>query len=151
LGQDQAGRARDHAWDVDNEEAPVGANEDLVREGYAAFSAGDMDKLGALYTDDFVHSVGGNSQLTGDYKGIPAAMGYYGKLFELSGGTFNVDLKSVTEQGDNKVVTVHTNKAERDAKKLDDDTTLNFTVKGDKIARIDEAPSDQAAYDDFWS
>lgn len=129
----------------------MGANEDLVREGYAAFSAGDMDKLGSLYTDDFVHSVPGNNQLSGEYQGIPAAMAYYGKLFELTDGTMSVDLKSVTEQGDNKVAAVHHNNAERDGKKLDDDTTLNFTVKGDKIARIDETPGNQAAEDDFWS
>jgi len=135
---------------VDDVEAAVGANEDLVREGYAAFSAGDMDKLGSLYTDDFVHSVPGNNQLTGEYKGIPAAMAYYGKLFELTNGTMSVDLKSVTEQGDNKVVAVHHNNAERDGKKLDDDTTLNFTIKDGKVARIDEAPGNQAAEDDFW-
>ncbi|MEX0666434.1 MAG: nuclear transport factor 2 family protein [Acidimicrobiia bacterium] len=126
------------------------ANEDLVRDGYAAFSAGDMEKLGSLYTDDFVHSVGGNNQLTGDYKGVPAAMGFYGQLFEQSGGTFSVDLKSVKADSDNGVVSVHRSKAERDGKKLDADTTLNFTVKDGKIARIDEAPSDQAAEDDFW-
>ena len=126
------------------------ANEDLVREGYAAFSAGDMEKLGSLYTDDFVHSVKGNNQLTGDYKGVPAAMGYYGKLFELSGGTFSVDLKSVKADGDTRVVSVHNETAERDGKKLNSDMTLNFTVDGGKISRIDEAPSDQAAEDAFW-
>jgi ketosteroid isomerase-like protein len=149
--QAQAGRRKDvDNEDVDDEGAVVGANEDLVRTGYAAFGAGDMEKLGSLYTPDMVHSVPGNNKLTGDYKGIDAVMGYYGKLFELSGGTFNVDLKSVNEQGDNRVVTVHRAKAENDGRKLDSDMTLNFTIKDDKVDRIDEAPSDQAAEDAFW-
>jgi len=125
------------------------ANEQIVRDGYAAFSAGDMDKLGALFADDAVHSVPGNSQITGDYKGRDAVLGYYGKLFDLTGGTLSVDLKSAKADGD-KVAAVHQAKAERDGKKYDGETTLNFTIKDGKIARIDEVPADQAAEDAFW-
>ncbi|MEX0666435.1 MAG: nuclear transport factor 2 family protein [Acidimicrobiia bacterium] len=125
------------------------ANEQLIRDGYDAFSAGDMEKLGSLFKPDIVHSVPGNNQLTGDYKGIDEVLGLYGKLFEITGGNMSVDLKSVTVDGD-KVAAVHTNKAERDGKTLNSDTTLNFTIDGGKIARIDEVPSDQAAEDAFW-
>jgi ketosteroid isomerase-like protein len=125
------------------------ANEQLIRDGYDAFSAGDMEKLGSLFKPDIVHSVPGNNQLTGDYKGVDNVLGLYGKLFELTGGNMSVDLKSVTVNGD-RVAAVHTNKAARDGKTLDSDTTLNFTIEDGKIARIDEVPSDQAAEDAFW-
>jgi ketosteroid isomerase-like protein len=124
-------------------------NEDVVKQGYELFTAGDMDGLKKIFTPDFVHSTPGNSQVSGNYEGPDAAIGLYGKLFELSGGTFKVDLKSVKADGD-KVAATHQATAERDDKKLDQQEVLTFTVKDGKLARLDEKPSDQAAYDDFW-
>ena len=64
------------------------ANEDLVRQGYAAFAEGDMDTLRSLFAPDAVHVATGNSQVAGEYRGVDAILGYYGTLFELSDGTF---------------------------------------------------------------
>ena len=125
------------------------ANEDLVKKGYGLFTKGDMDTLRTLFADDFVHHTPGKSQIAGDHKGPDAAIALYGKLFELSGGTFAVDLKSTKSDGDTVAATHHAT-AEREGKKLDQDVVLTFTIKGDKMARIDEAPGDQAAFDDFW-
>lgn len=125
------------------------ANEDLVKKGYELFTKGDMDSLRTLFTDDFVHNTPGKSQVSGDHNGPDAAIALYGKLFELSGGTFAVELKGLKSDGD-KVVATHHATAEREGKKLDQDEDLTFTIKGDKMARLDEAPSDQSAYDAFW-
>jgi hypothetical protein len=76
-------------------------------------------------------------------------IGLYGKLFELSGGTFKVELKSVTPEGD-KVVSVHHSQGERGGKTLSDDESITFTFSGDKISRLDVSAGDQAAVDDFW-
>jgi hypothetical protein len=73
----------------------------------------------------------------------------YRQLFELSGGTFSVDLKSVKTQGD-KVVSVHHAKGTREGKTLDTDETIEFTFLGDKISRLDVTSADQAAEDAFW-
>ena len=124
-------------------------NEQIVRDGYEAFSSGDMETLGALFADDAVHSVPGNSQIAGDYKGRDNILNFYGKLFELTDGNMSVDLKTVNVDGD-KVAAVHRAKAARAGNTLDSDTTLNFTIKDGKIVRIDEVPSDQAAEDAFW-
>jgi ketosteroid isomerase-like protein len=125
------------------------SNEDVVKDGYKLFSAGDMDGLKKMFTPDFVHHIPGKSQIAGDYNGPDAAIGLYGKLFELSGGTFKVDLKGTTSDGD-KVAATHHSTGERGGEKLDQDQVLDFTVKDGKLARIDEQPSDQAAYDAFW-
>jgi uncharacterized protein (TIGR02246 family) len=125
------------------------ANEQLVRDGYDAFTSGDMETLGALFADDAVHSVPGNNQITGDYKGRDAILDFYGKLFELTDGNLSVDLQSVKVDGD-KVAAVHNAKAQRGGKSFDGESTLNFTIKDGKITRIDEVPSDQAAEDEFW-
>ena len=123
--------------------------EDTIRCGYKAFGEGDMETLGSLYTTDVVQRQGGNNQTSGEYKGVDDVMGLYGKLSELSGGTFAVDLKSVNTQGE-KVVTVHHAKGERDGKKLDVDESIEFTFSGDKISLLDLSSPDQAALDAFW-
>jgi ketosteroid isomerase-like protein len=127
------------------------ANEDLVRKGYAAFSAGDLDALGALMTPDVVHSVPGDSLIAGEHKGKDEVFALYGKLFELSNGTMAVDLQDVTVKDDTTVVARHRGTATRGDATLDVMATLEFTVEDGKIARLDETFDDQAAEDAFWS
>ena len=126
-------------------------NEELVRKGYKAFSEGDMDTLGSLYAPDAVHAASGNNPLSGDYKGVDDILGYYGKLFELSDGTFKAELKSVEVQGDDTVVATHRNTGQRVGRTLDQDEALTFSIADGKITRIEENHSDAAAYDAFWS
>ena len=127
------------------------ANEDLVRQGYKAFGEGDLETLGSLYSPDAVHSATGNNPLAGDYRGVDDILAYYGRLFELSGGTFSAELKATKVEGDDKVVATHRNKGQRDGKTLDQDETLTFTIVDGKITQIVESHSDPAAYDAFWS
>jgi uncharacterized protein len=124
-------------------------NEDIVRKGYDAFTSGDMDSLKKMFTADFVHHVPGSSQLSGDHNGPDGAIALYGKFFELSGGTLKVDLRGMKSDGD-KVAATQWSTAERSGKKLDQQEVLTFSVEDGKMARLDEQPSDQAAYDDFW-
>jgi len=67
----------------------------------------------------------GSNQTSGEHQGIDNVLGLYGKLFELSGGTFSVELTSVKTQGD-KVVAVHHVKGEREGKTLDADETTTI-------------------------
>jgi ketosteroid isomerase-like protein len=126
-------------------------NEELVRQGYKAFSEGDMDTLRTLFAPDAVHRATGNNPLSGEYKGVDDVFAYYGQLFERSNGTFAVELKSVRVEGDDTVVTTHHDSGERDGKTLDQNESLTFTISGGKFTRIVEDHSDPAAYDDFWS
>ena len=126
-------------------------NEDTVRQGYKAFGEGDMDTLRSLFAPDVVHVATGNNPLAAEYKGVDEVLGYYGKLFELSDGTFTAELKSTRAEGDDKVVATHHDKARRGDKTLDQDETLTFSLSGGKITRLEENHSDQAAYDAFWS
>ena len=126
-------------------------NEEIVRQGYKAFGEGDMDTLRTLFAPDAVHTAPGNNPLAGEYKGVDNILGYYGKLFELSDGTFSAELQSTKAEGDDRVVATHRNKAKRGDKTLDQDETLTFTFAGGKFTRLEEKHSDPAAYDAFWS
>ena len=100
---------------------------------------------------DAVHSATGNGPLAGDYKGVDDVLAYYGKLFELTDGTFTAELKSTKVAGDDTVVAIHRDKGQRGGKTLDQDETLTFTISGGKFTHLVEDHSDQAAYDAFWS
>ena len=127
----------------------AGSKEDTIRRGYKAFGEGDMEHLRSIYTPDVVQSQPGSNPTSGEHKGVDNVLGLYAQLFELSGGTFSVDLKSVATQGD-KVIAVHHAKGERDGKTLHADETIEFTFTGEKISRLDLQYSDQAAEDAFW-
>jgi uncharacterized protein len=127
------------------------ANEDLVRQAYKAFGEGDMETLGSMFAPDAVHVATGNSPVSGEYKGVDAILGYYGKLFELSDGTFTATLETVKVEGDDTVVATHRDRGQRGARTLDQDETLTFTITGGKFSRLVENHSDQASYDAFWS
>jgi ketosteroid isomerase-like protein len=129
------------------------ANEELVRKGYEAFGNGDMDTLARLMADDVVHTFPGTSQVSGDHKGRDAAFAMYGKLFELSGGTFNAELQSAIAKGDDTVVAKHGHSAKRDDETIEVEETLTFTIEGGKMTRLESSfePGDQAAVDKFWA
>jgi len=127
----------------------AGSKEDIIRRGYKAFGEGDMEHLRSIYTPDVVQSQPGSNQTSGEHTGVDKVLGLYGQLSELSDGTFSVDLKSVTLQGD-KVIAVHHAQAERAGKTLQADETIEFTFAGDKISRLDLRSADQAADDAIW-
>jgi uncharacterized protein (TIGR02246 family) len=127
------------------------ANEDLVRQGYKAFAEGDLETLRSLFTPDAVHVATGSNPVSGEYRGVDAILGYYGKLFELSDGTFAAELQSVRSEGDDTVVATHRDKGQRGDKTLDQDEDLTFTISDGKFTHLVERHSDQAAYDAFWS
>lgn len=126
-------------------------NEELVRKGYEAFSNGDLETLGGIFSADVVHSVPGDNLISGDHKGQDEVFALYGKLFELSDGTMKVELLDVKADGDDKVVARHRGTATRGDKQLDEIATIVFTIEDGKAVRLDESFENQAAEDAFWS
>jgi ketosteroid isomerase-like protein len=127
-------------------------NEDLVRRGYEAFGAGDLDTLSSLMADDVVHSIPGNNRFSGDHKGREAVLDLLRQLSERSGGTYRADLLSVTARGDHQVVSVHRGTAQHEGRTLDTTETLTFTIEDGVVTRIESSfsPEDEAAEDAFW-
>ncbi|MDC0766235.1 nuclear transport factor 2 family protein [Streptomyces sp. HD] len=123
----------------------------LVRKGYEAFTRGDMDALRGLMTSDCTHHVPGNHPLSGDFKGQDAVIEMYGRLFEETAGTMQVELRSLLVDGRGHVVSVHRFKAERQGKSIDEDEAIVFRVVGDKISDLDECIADLDKSNDFWS
>lgn len=129
----------------------VEQNLETVRQGYAAFSSGDMDTLMALYSDDAVHIVPGSSRVSGAHKGKESILGLYGTLFELSGGTLRIQLDSVLSDGGNRVVAIHTSSMEKDGETVTQTEALLFSFVDGKVAEIQDFFSDIALNDRLFS
>jgi len=126
-------------------------NVDLVRKGYAAFAAGDLDALGEVMSPDVVHLAPGSNRTSGEYRGQEQVFGLYGMLFELSGGTFAIELVRAEAKGDDQVVARHHGTAKReDGETYEGDSTIVFTIVDGKATLLDESHDDQAAVDAFW-
>ena len=125
-------------------------NEDLLRKGLEAFGRGDLDTVQSLFADDIVWHVGGNNQLSGDYKGKQEVLGWLAKNAELSGGTLKVEPHDILGN-DEHVVALITATAQREGKSLRDNATQVYHVTDGKVTEVWLHAGDQKAVDDFWS
>lgn len=130
----------------------MGSQDDaaLVRRGYEAFSAGDVDTLREIFTEDAVWHTPGSGPLSGDKQGRDAILAYFGELGSRSNGSIKVTVQDITV-GDNSIVGVHSSTAERDGKSLNQRQTIVFTVADGKVTEGFEFQEDTAKVADFWS
>jgi uncharacterized protein len=127
-------------------------NEVLLREAFAAFMRGDLEALQTKYfAEDIRYHVAGRSQIAGDYEGIGEVLGFFGRLFELSGGTLRLELHDVVANDEHGVALFKV-LAERDGKQLADDEILIAHPTADgKAAEIWTQSTDVYTSDEFWS
>jgi ketosteroid isomerase-like protein len=110
-----------------------------------------MDTLMTFYNDDAVHIVPGASQVSGAHKGKESIVGLYGKLFELSGGTLDIQLEHVLSDGGNRVVAIHTSSMEKDGEEFRQTEVLLFSFVNGKVAEIQDFFADIALSDRLFS
>ena len=126
-------------------------NEAQAREAYAAFAAGDLEKLKSVFHPDVVWHVAGTSPIAGDYKGITEVLDFFGKIFTETNGTFRNALEEVIATEDTVVVIgrVH---AERGSKTID--ATQVAVYRNDAQGRVTDATfygDDTSQFDAFFS
>lgn len=124
-------------------------NEDLLRRGYAAFGSGDMETVFALFADDMTWHVSGSNQLTGDYQGQQAIMGFFGRLMEVTGGTFRLDVHDVLANDTHGValVTAH---GQRDGRTLGMNEVNVWHLADGKATEFWVMAEDSAEVDRFF-
>jgi len=127
-------------------------NIDNTRKGYKAFAEGDLTTLTELIAPDCVWHVGGRSQLAGDYTGHDQILGYFGKLMELTDGTFSVKLEDVGElESTGMVACLVTSTGTRNGQSIT--TRMMELGRSNDAGQIAECwwfPEDQYAGDEFF-
>lgn len=123
----------------------------MVRRGYDAFNAHDVDGLRSLFAQDVAQHVPGTGPLAGTYKGVDNVLGYYGQLGELTDGTFRADLVDLHGDGHGHVISVHQLSAVRNGVKHVSRGSILFTFLGDKVTDLLELHGDLPGDDAFLS
>lgn len=125
-------------------------NEQVVRDGFAAFSAGDMDALRRIIAADAIWHIPGRSPLSGSYKGVDEVLGFFARTMERSGGTFAIDLHDVVGN-DEHVFAAYGVSGKREGKTLRDNAVLVFHVRDGRVTEAWASSGDQYATDEFWT
>jgi ketosteroid isomerase-like protein len=127
-------------------------NQALVRRGYEAFNAADIDTLGPMFADDAIHVIPGDNQISGEHQGRDTVLGVYGRIGELTAGNFTADLTSLEDLGDGRVRATHRHRGSRpDGRTVDIEEQIVFTIQDGKFARLESSFADTAAEDAFWA
>lgn len=123
---------------------------ELVRRGYAAFSAGDLTTLSELFAEDAVWHVAASGPMSGPKEGREAILAYFGEIMTRSDGTATVTLQHVIG-GDEHTIGLHHNRAQRNEQSFDEDAVLVFTIRDGRVTEVREFHEDTARSDQFWS
>jgi uncharacterized protein len=75
---------------------------------------------------------------------------FFGRLFELSGGTLRLELHDVLAN-DEHAAALYTVRAEREGRRLEDNTVNTFHMRDGKVTEVWTHPTDLYAIDEFWS
>ncbi len=121
----------------------------LVRRGYAAFNSGDVETLMGLFAADVVQHVPGDGPLAGTYKGHEAVLGYYGRLAELTDGTFRANLVDLHGDGLGHVTAVHQTVSTRNGVTRVARGSILFSLVGDKVHDLLQLHGDLPGDDAF--
>ena len=122
-------------------------NVDLMRRGYAAFGSGDMDTLRELISHDVVWLSGGHNPLSGDYKGLDATLGLFGRFFEITGGNLTQELHAVLADDEHAVVLLKQHLGRPDGRSYDGNDVHVFHVADGKVTEFWAFSGDEAASD----
>ena len=124
-------------------------DEQAVRSLYAAFSAQDVPRMQQLFDPDVIWHLPGRSVLAGDHQGVDAVLAFFGRVAELSEGSFTVELHDIIAS-DEHVVSLHTARGTARGCTLEDHNVIVAHVRDGRIAAIYEHHEDLYAVDAFW-
>lgn len=115
-----------------------------------AVAAGDIASARAVFDPEVTYQVPGRSLLAGDYRGPDEVIGYFGRLLELTDGTYRISRMTWFAAG-NEVALATRNQATRGGRTLDWDEVLLFTFEDGRKKRIDLLSGDQYGMDALFA
>lgn len=125
-------------------------NGELLRQGYAAFAAGNLASVEALFRPDAVWHARRLGVLGGDHVGWEAIVRFFGGTMELSGATFRTEPHQVYAGPDGGAVLTRST-ARREGRSLDDEQVHVFRMVDGRVAEVWQYVGDGPAVEAFWS
>jgi ketosteroid isomerase-like protein len=124
------------------------ANEEMLRTVYDAFTKGDVATVMGLATDDITYHVSGRGRVSGDYSGKGEVLGFFGKLMELSGGTFHLEVLDILANSEHGI-TLTMERGQREGRTLENRAVHVWDIRDGKCARF--RGYNEEGWDEFWS
>jgi len=103
-----------------------------------------------FFTDDVRWHTPGRGLISGDYEGTEQVLQYFTRIFELTGGTFSLELHDVLAN-DEHAVALFTVRGERAGRQLTDNEVLTYHFRDGKISEVWSHTTDLYAADGFFS
>jgi ketosteroid isomerase-like protein len=126
------------------------ANATTFREGYAAFQAGDLEKVRSLFTEDITWQIPGHNHFSGAHSGIDKVLDLFMRNFAETNGTFKVELHDVLAN-DEHGVALATVSGQREGKSLSDRYTHVVHFRDGKVSESWIFDENQDEVDAFWT
>ena len=125
-------------------------NEELVRASYAAFARREMTSVMQLFSDDITFVVSGRSIQSGTFSGKDAVGRYFAICREHTAGTHRIEVLDVLAN-DTRVVALLRASGEHGDAVFDMTVVHVWRVSGATASEVSIIPTDQYAFDAFWS
>ncbi len=119
-----------------------------IRDGYAAFAKGDFAVLNDLFAEDLLWHEPGRNQLAGEYRGRDAVYEFFGRLMEVTEGSFSLDVHAILADDEHGVALV-TSTASRGGRSLTVKDTHVFHLRDGRVTEFWAASTDQYAIDEL--
>lgn len=122
-----------------------------TREFLDTFARGELDAVGAYFSEDVVWHVAGKHPLSGDYVGRDALIAYFKHAGAESGGSLKLEPSGILANDEHVALFLRVT-GERNGKTLDVEMAEVMTVGPDGLwTEFFAMPDDQASVDEFWS
>ena len=117
-----------------------------LREGYEAFTKGDLPALDGLFAEDVRWHVPGRGPLAGTYERRAAVYETLGRLMQLTEGSFRIDVRWLLADDEHGAAAVEAS-AHRGDRTFTVTNAHLFRFAGDRVAEFWETSGDQYAQD----
>jgi 8-amino-7-oxononanoate synthase len=124
------------------------ANAAIAREGFEAFTKGDLSILANQLDEEARYFFPGRSPIAGYHNGRTAVLDFFASTFELTDGTLSVDLEDILSDSAHGVL-LWRNMAYRGNETLDNQMCEILDVDDSLVVAATFYSSDQAALDKF--
>ena len=119
-----------------------------IKDAYAAFAKGDLAVLEDFFAEGVLGHEGGRNQIAGEYRGREAVFGLFGKLMEVTEGSFSIDLRALFADDERGVALVILT-ASRGGRSVEVREAHVFHMRDGKVVEFWNASADQYAFDEL--
>jgi ketosteroid isomerase-like protein len=126
-------------------------NAALARRIFEAFARRDGAAVVAALDDDVVWRVGGSSPVAGEYRGRRAVIGFLRMTTDVTEGTYRSRLLYALADDERAVAVYRANGSRPDGRRIDIEQVLLCRVADGRFVEVVAVPTDQRAFDAFWS